>query len=198
MRWAERDLRRAGHGPWNRPNGSTTVSGALTPKRRRVDSTGVDVAARFREYVRLDRQRREGALSLQELQRFQALRRFLSIHFAPDHPERVDEQRESVRVPTRIKVSFPADRALAHSMMTNVSRGGVFVQTDHPLPINTAFTLVIHVDSPPRDIAVPVEVVSIGVGARFARDKRGMGLRFLETSPDVEKQLADLYESAVE
>jgi Tfp pilus assembly protein PilZ len=158
----------------------------------------VDVAARFREYVRLDRQRREGTLSLQEIQRFQVLRRFLSIHFAPDHPEKVDERRDSVRVPTRIKVSFAADRELGHCLMTNVSRGGVFVQTDHPFEIKTTFTLVIHVESPPRDIAVPVEVVSIGVGPRFARDKRGMGLRFLEMSPAVEKQLADLYESAME
>ena len=157
----------------------------------------MDVAARFREYVRLDRQRREGTLSLREMQRLQVLRRFLSIHFAPDRPEAVSDLRASVRVPTRIKVSFAADRELAHCMMTNVSRGGVFVQTEHPLEIGTAFTLVIHVESPPRDIAVPVEVVSIGIGPAFARDKRGMGLRFLEMSPDVEKQLYELYESAV-
>ena len=158
----------------------------------------MDIAARFREYVRLDRQRREGSLSLQELQRFEALRRFLSIHFAPDHPERIDEQRDSVRVPTRIKVSFAADHALAHCLMTSLSRGGAFVQTDHPFEIKTQFTLVIHVESPARDIAVLVEVVSVGIGPRFARDKRGMGLRFLEASPAGEKQLAELYENAIE
>jgi hypothetical protein len=88
---------------------------------------------RFREYVRLDRQRREAGLSLEEMHRWQALKRFLSIHFAPDRPEKVDEQRDSVRVPTRIKVSFAADPDLAHCLMTNVSRGGMFVRTDHPL-----------------------------------------------------------------
>lgn len=155
------------------------------------------MAARFREYVRLDRQRTEGALTLEELQRWRALKRFLSIHFSPDHPEKVDDQRGSVRVPTRVKVSFAAERELAHCMMTNVSRGGVFVQTDHPLELKTVFTLVIHVESPPRDIAVPVEVVSVGVGPQFARDKRGMGLRFLEMPAAVEKQLRELYENAM-
>ena len=157
----------------------------------------MDVAARFREYERLDRQRRESALSLQELQRWQALKRFLSIHFAPDRPDKVDEQRDSVRVPTRIKVSFAADRELARCLMTNLSRGGVFVQTEHPLELKTTFTLVIHVESPPRNIAVPVEVVSVGVGPGFSREKRGMGLRFLETPPEVDKQLRELYEGLV-
>ena len=157
----------------------------------------MDVAARFREYVRLDRQRRAGSLSLEEMQRFQELRRFLSIHFAPDRPEAISELRDSVRVPTRIRVSFAGERELPQCMMTCLSRGGAFVQTDHPFELKTVFTLVIHVESPPRDIAVPVEVVSIGVGPACAREKRGMGLRFLELAPDVEKQLDELYENAV-
>ena len=169
----------------------------LTSGAAQVDSCRVDVVSRFREYVRLDRQRREGGLSLQELDRFRALRRFLSIHFAPDQPEAAAELRESVRVPTRIKVSFAADRELAHCMMTNLSRGGVFVQTERPLPIKTTFLLVIHVESPRRDLAIPVEVVSVGVGPAFARDKRGMGLRFLEMPESVEKELWELYESAM-
>ena len=151
----------------------------------------------FREYTRLDRQRREAGLSLEEMRRWQALKRFLSIHFAPDRPEKVDELRDSVRVPTRIRVSFAADSDLAHCLMTNLSRGGVFVQTDTPLELETTFTLVIHVESPPRDIAVPVEVVSVGVGPSFARDKRGMGLRFLEMPSEIEKQLRELYEGLV-
>jgi uncharacterized protein (TIGR02266 family) len=168
----------------------------LTSGRLRVDSSQVDVATRFREYVRLDRQRREGGLSLQEMDRFRALKRFLSIHFAPDRPE-VADTRDSVRVPTRIKVSFAADHELARCMMTNVSRGGVFVQTDHPLELGTTFTLAIHVESPRRDIAVPVEVVSVNVGPAFTQDKRGMGLRFLELTPETDKKLHELYESTM-
>lgn len=157
----------------------------------------MDIGARFREYVRLDRQRREGGLTPAEAHRWQALKRFLSSHFAPDRPAGVPDTRDSVRVPTRIKASFATDFELHRCLMTNVSRGGVFVQTDHPLELESCFTLTIHVDSPRREISVPVQVVSVGIGPAFARKKQGMGLRFLEMSPETEKQLRELYESAV-
>jgi uncharacterized protein (TIGR02266 family) len=157
----------------------------------------VDISSRFREYAQLDRQRRVDGLTPAEEHRWRALRRFLSIHFAPDLPESVVEQRDSVRVPTRINVSFTSDQHLVSCMMTIISRGGVFVQTEHPLELGTQFTLQIHVDSPKRDISVPVEVVSVGVGPRYARSKQGMGLRFRDVPPDVEKQLRELYEGAV-
>jgi uncharacterized protein (TIGR02266 family) len=156
----------------------------------------MDIAARFREYVRLDELRRGGGLTPTELHRLETLKRFLSTHFAPDRPPKVADSRDSVRVPTRVKVSFTADRDLRRCLMTNLSRGGVFVQTDHPLAIATCFMLQIHVDSPKRDISVPVEVVTVGVGPSFARGK-GMGLRFLEMTPETEKLIRELYASAV-
>jgi uncharacterized protein (TIGR02266 family) len=162
-----------------------------------VDLIWVDIAARFREYVRLDNQRREGALTPLELERWQAHKRFLSIHFAPDRPERVVDSRDSVRVPTRLKVSFASHHELVRCLVTNLSRGGVFVQTQHPLELNSRFTLNIHIEIPGRDISVPVQVVSVGTGPALARSKQGMGLRFLETSPEIEKQLRELYEGAV-
>jgi uncharacterized protein (TIGR02266 family) len=157
----------------------------------------VDIAARFREYVQLDKRRSEGGLTPAELHRWQALKRFLSIHFAPDRPEKIADTRASVRVPTRVKVSFARDSELASCLMTNLSRGGLFVQTDHPLPLHSCFTLNIHVDAPRRDISVPVEVVSVGIGPAFTHNKRGMGLRFREMSPEVQKQIQELYESSV-
>jgi len=154
----------------------------------------VDIAARFREYVRLDQQQREGGLSPAELHRWQALKSLLSLHFAPNRPKGVADTRDSVRVPTRMKVSFASDRELVGCLMTNLSRGGVFVQTERPLELHTCFTLIIHVDSPRLELAVPVEVVSVGVGPAFARDKQGMGLRFRTMSAGLEKQIRDLYE----
>jgi uncharacterized protein (TIGR02266 family) len=156
----------------------------------------VDIATRFREYVRLDRQRREAGLTPAELERYEAVKRFLSIHFAPDRPE-VADTRDSVRVPTRLRVSFASDRELGRCLMTNLSRGGVFVETRSPLKLKTCFTLTIHVDRPKREISVPVEVVSVGVGPDFAREQQGMGLRFLEVTPEIDKQLRELYEQSV-
>jgi len=169
----------------------------LTSAAPRVDPTRVDIGARFREYVRLDKLRRDTGLSPAELHRWEALKGFLSSHFSPDRPKGVPDTRESVRVPTRVKVSFASDHELQRCLMTKLSRGGVFVQTDHPLEIGSRFTLTLHVEAPRREISVPVEVVSVGIGPAFARNKQGMGLRFLEMSPETEKQLRELYESAV-
>jgi len=156
-----------------------------------------DVASQFREYVRLDRLRRAGGLTPAELARWKLYKRSLGKHFSPELTDSQADARESVRVPTRMRVSFASEGALARVLMTNLSRMGVFVQADDLLEIGTRLQLRIHVDSPTRDIEIPVEVVSHNVGPRFESDARGMGLRFLDMTPDAEKAIADLYERLI-
>jgi uncharacterized protein (TIGR02266 family) len=156
-----------------------------------------DIASQFREYVRLDRRQRDSGLSPQELQRWRLLKRRLSQFFSPGLPAEQADRRESVRVPARIAVSFPSDGELARSLMTNLSRKGVFVHTEHVLEIGERFELRIHVSHPPHDIVVPVEVVSHNVGPNYASNEPGMGLRFLDASPQAEKQIDELYERLV-
>ena len=156
----------------------------------------MDVGGRFREYVRLDRRRSDGGLTPAELHRWRVLKQFLSEHFSPDALVAI-ERRDSVRVPTCVNVSFATDRDFGSCLTTNMSRNGVFVQTEHPLELKSRFTLNIHVDDPRRDISVPVEVASVGLGPGFAADKQGMGLRFLDVEPEVAKQLEELYENSV-
>jgi uncharacterized protein (TIGR02266 family) len=156
----------------------------------------VDIAARFREYVRLDRKRSGEGLTPAELQRLRALKGYLNRHFSGGGDLHVDTRR-SLRVPTRVNVRFESDDAFAKSVMTNISRHGVFVQTEHPQEIKSKFDLRIQIENPPREITVPVEVVSVGIGPTFQANEQGMGLRFLEADPDVERQLRELYESAL-
>lgn len=156
-----------------------------------------DLPDRFREYVRLDRLRGGAGLSPAELKRWMMLKRQLSQHFSPGLPDACADQRESVRVPTRLSVSFSTEGELARSLMANLSRRGVFVRTQHLLEIGSRFELCIHVDDPPQDIAIQVEVVSHNVGPSFGSCESGMGLRILEADDDVEKQLEELYERLV-
>jgi uncharacterized protein (TIGR02266 family) len=156
-----------------------------------------DLASQFREYVRLDRLRAGAGLSPAELKRWMLLKRRLSQHFSPGLPDECADQRESVRVPVKLAVSFPTEGEFARSLMTNLSRRGVFVRTKHLMEIGTRFELRIHVDDPPQDIAVRVEVVSHNVGPSFGSLESGMGLRLLDTDDAVEKQLDELYERLV-
>jgi len=156
-----------------------------------------DLASRFREYVRLDRLRAGAGLSPAELTRWAMLKRQLSQHFSPGLSDERADQRESVRVPTRLAVSFPTEGEFARSLMTNLSRRGVFVRTEHLLEIGTRFHLRIHVDDPPQDIAIQVEVVSLNLGPSYDSHESGMGLRLLDADDEVEKQLDELYERLV-
>jgi uncharacterized protein (TIGR02266 family) len=156
-----------------------------------------DVAARFREYVRLDRRRRSGGLSVEELARWRLLKRALSTHFDPDARVQTVDRRDSIRVPTRLNVHFQTDGALASCLMTNISQHGVFVQTEQPLELKSRFELHIQVMSPPRTLVAPVEVVSVGMGPCFETDKQGMGLRFLSLDPETAKAIDELYERSV-
>lgn len=152
----------------------------------------MDVGLLFREYVRLDRLRASG-LSADELHRWRLLKRRLNQHFSPGLPDERADQRESVRIPARLRVSFSSDGALAQSLMTNLSRRGVFVETEHPLEIGTHLELCIHVERPARDLIVPAQVVSHGIGPDLGV-RHGMGLRLGDLDPEAERQFADLYE----
>lgn len=153
----------------------------------------MDVAGLFREYARLDRLRRGIGLEPHELARWKALKRRLGQHFAPGLSGAHADQRESVRVPTHLRATFASEGELLECLLTNFSRKGVFIETGHPLEIGTRLELSIHVTKPAREIRVPAEVVSHGLGPRLDA-RAGMGLRFLEADREVEKQLDDLYE----
>lgn len=151
----------------------------------------MDIPARLREFARLDRQRREGGLSPSELERWETLKSFLANQF-----DAAPEPRAATAAPTRLNVRFASDAELCRCLMTNVARGGLFVRIDRPLALKSCFTLRIQVDRPSRDYAIPVEVVSVGVGPAFASGRPGMGLRFLEIAPAIEKPLRELIDRA--
>jgi len=155
----------------------------------------MDVALLFREYVRLDRMRESG-LTPTELHRWSVLKRKLNQHFSPGLSDSRADERESVRVPARIRAAFSSDGALAQSLMTNLSRRGVFIETEHPLEIGAHLELRIDVENPARELIVPAEVVSHGIGSKLGL-RHGMGLRLGDLSPEVESQFTDLYERLI-
>lgn len=80
--------------------------------------------------------------------------------------------------------------------MTNLSRGGLFVVTDHRVEIGTRLALRVRIDETGEELAIPAEVASHNTGARLKPSTPGMGMRFLELPSDVRKKIDDLYERA--
>jgi len=148
----------------------------------------------FRRFLHLDRKRAAQGLSPTELQRWLKLKRILDRKFSPNTRYGGVERRASLRVPVKLLVSFADLGELEKSLMTNLSRGGVFIATDRPAEIGTRLELRLHIEDSGEEIDVPGEVVSRNVGPDFESGRSGMGLRFLEMEPETARKVEALYE----
>ena len=156
-----------------------------------------DVQALFRQYLRLDRKRRISALSPREYEIWSQLKQQLNATFSPPSRPEHEERRDSVRVPVKLLVRFQSSGELQRCLLTNLSRGGVFVTSHAPAPIGTQLALRIVVEDGDTEIEVDGEVVSHNVGRSFATGETGMGVRFLDPSPKAQAALARVYEGAL-
>lgn len=153
-----------------------------------------DFNSRFRQFLYLDRKRSGESLSPAELRRWIKLKRILNQEFSPGASYEHADRRMSVRVPARLGVTFRDPGELRACLMTNLSRGGLFVETDSPAEIGTRLLLVLQIEQSGETLEVPTEVVSINSRPDTAAQPRGMGLRFLEMKPEVAEKVDAFYE----
>jgi len=152
----------------------------------------------FREYMRLQRMHADVGLTTDEHRRWIQLKRALGRHFSPGLTnDRLDE-RGSVRVPTRLRVHFSTVDDLGRCLMTNLSRGGLFVATETPCEIGTCIHLRIEVAETGEAVEVLGEVVSVGGGASLQNEELGMGVRFRNLDDAERKAIDDLYERVMQ
>ena len=156
-----------------------------------------DVALRFREYLYLERKRSREGLSTAELRRWTTLKRLLGRTFSPELRDEAADRRSSLRVPAKMRVRFASLGELRESLMTNLSRGGLFLATDELLELGTRVMLHIDVGDAGRALEVPAEVVSQNVGPQLTR-QRGIGLRFLDMDDATRREIDRLYELRLE
>ena len=156
-----------------------------------------DIAVRFREFVFLDRKRARESLSPAELARWALLKRLLGRELQGAHGDERADQRASLRVPAQMRVSFESLGQLGEALITNLSRGGLFVATDLLLEIGTRVALRIEVAGGEKDVEVVGEVVSRNLSPRGTL-QRGLGFRFAEAEGELRKRLDVLYEGALE
>lgn len=152
-----------------------------------------DLQAIFREYMRLERKRSSEGLSVEELQVWTVHKQTLNRRFQPDADERYVDRRQSLRVPVHLEVSFQTSGELHERLMTNLSRGGVYIATASPLEIGTKVSLRLCVRDIGEPIEVMTEVVSRNVGGKGPTAESGMGLRFIDLGEKEEAFLEELY-----
>ncbi len=154
----------------------------------------------FREYLRLDRQRKtEGSLSESVEQRWRMLRGLLNMAFSPGLKADFVDRRSSLRVDTKIKVGFNlADQSMG-AFICNISEGGGFISSAICPDIGTVLSLKVWIDDKGSAINVPVQVVSvIEYDGEDVVNGTGMGFSFKAVDPATRKVLDHLYETALD
>lgn len=159
----------------------------------------LNLPAAFREYMALERRRAsDEGITVSDWQRWVQLKRILDRQFHAELNDPSSDRREdSVRVPTRLRVGFESYGEIRESLMTNVSRGGLFITTPDPLPLGTKIRVQIRIEEAGDVIDVQGEVAWQNSGPGLVSEELGMGIQFVRLTPEEEKAVDNLYEQSL-
>jgi uncharacterized protein (TIGR02266 family) len=111
-----------------------------------------------------------------------------------DLPMSMREHRAFERIPVHLEVRYEDGAALASSIITSISGGGVHIKTSRPLPIGTMVMLEISLEG---EAIQPVRMAGRVVWERLLGRDGGMGVAFTEPLPErLRRLLAPVDEKA--
>jgi type IV pilus assembly protein PilZ len=88
------------------------------------------------------------------------------------------ENRKHPRIDVWIEVTFKSSRELVTSYMRNISKGGVFIQTEEPLDLGTVLALTFQLPGQENLIKIKGKVVWYNPAGGIQNS--GMGVQFTE------------------
>ena len=110
-------------------------------------------------FRRLDDKRADGSLTSEEEPAWVAAKERIERLTAPGEEMPPSSRRHTLRVPSQLEVTFEDERGFERAYLRNISEGGVYVATAHPLKMGDRFRLSILVDASGEALDLPVEVV---------------------------------------
>ena len=155
-----------------------------------------DKIERFRE---LDALRSSDGLTGEQEQQWNSLKDWLERVWAQDDSLPPSSRRDTLRVPTRLEVSFHDAHGFERAYLRNISEGGVYFASDRDLRMGDRFNLSIVVEEPPSTIELPVEVVWVNrnPSPQSGLDP-GVGVAWLELSPEQKKSIKAMVHHALQ
>lgn len=151
----------------------------------------------LREYGALERKRVHEGVTPIEYQRWRDLEEKLSKQIFQDARPQAVERRKHLRVPTRMLVEYRSHDQLKEAIISNVSKGGLFINTRFPPAIGTTFVLIIRVDATGERVEVPCEVVSTNLGGSMKPQQQGMGVKFIGLGAEQRRAVDHLFAEAL-
>ena len=109
-----------------------------------------------------------------------------------DQGERQDvfEQRDGDRSAIELKVEYERMNSFFYDYTKNISRGGTFVRTDHPLAVGTRFVFKLSIPTLARPLELTGEVRWVRREGEEPPGEPGMGIQFV-FEDDQQRALVD-------
>ena len=105
--------------------------------------------------------------------------------------------REHGRYVVSLPVNCSTRDAFLASQVTNLSRGGLFIEGPQTLPVGTEVSLLLGLPEPAAAIRARGRVVwHFDIRKGSVRVVPGMGIKFVDLSAEQERQIADVLRSA--
>jgi uncharacterized protein (TIGR02266 family) len=95
------------------------------------------------------------------------------------------------RVPVRLHVKFTQAGKAGHGTCRNLSRDGMFIETEDPPRPGTEIMLRFKLPAPSRTFSIPARVVWMCGGEESQSAITGIGAQFLEVDSSLEAALID-------
>lgn len=100
------------------------------------------------------------------------------------------DRRKAARVPARLVVRFSSPKAFLQQYTENISKGGIFIRSDSPLPVGQEVTITLHLPLTQRQIEA-AGLVKHNHGGENDSPK-GMGIEFTDLT-DEDRKLVEAY-----
>ncbi len=111
----------------------------------------------------------------------QALERYIAESIKKGPEQKVLDRRAHKRISARLKVRFPSMDVLRKDYSRDISKGGIFIQTNKPREIGDRFALTLVHPESGQELELVGEVVRISkLDPKLPGSLSGMGIRFAE------------------
>jgi type IV pilus assembly protein PilZ len=106
------------------------------------------------------------------------------------------EHRRDLRLPVELKVGYRTVGSFITDYILNVSRGGIFITTQRPLPIGTRVRLVFSLPDFPLPFDLAGEVRWVNPVGHASHAAPGMGIQFSNLDDHIRKRIERFIKSA--
>lgn len=108
----------------------------------------------------------------------------------------MEMQRQDVRYPVDLRADYSTRDAFVSNSVTNLSRGGLFIESDNPLPVGAEVDLTLTLPGVDRVMRMRGRVIwNYDMGKGSCHLVRGMGIKLVDMGTRERRRLEEFLET---